>query len=167
MNCVYWLELAPGNDIHTEKFCLEGWDYVRPQLGSWIYHLKREIDTPDLWQSYIRIDTKLGFDEKENSAFTVAEYKLLVEKLSILEVKMTQQFNLSAGQVSELKLSFDQLKGKAESLGKRDWFMYFMGYLQNMVVTLAFQPEQVQSLVQLVRETLSNVIRLIRSFQRR
>lgn len=162
-NCVYWLELAPGNEMHTQHFCLDGWSYVLPKLGSWLYQLKREIDTPDLWQSYIRIDTKLSFDEKENSPFTVAEYKLLVDKLSILEVKMTKQFKLSAQQLSELKLSFDQLKGKAESLGKRDWFMYFMGCLQNIVVALAFQPDQVQNLVNLVRETFSNAVRLISS----
>lgn len=156
----YYIILSPGPNKHTETLYHSDWEDVIVSLSEWAESLKKEIEEPDLWQSYIKVDTKLKFEEKENLPFTVNEHEILIDNLRLLERRIIKEFVVNSTQQSELKSAIEKLKQNSKSFGKKDWFTFFLGTLQGIAINLALDPSKVEKLANLVKKIFSNILKL-------
>jgi len=153
---------SPGRNSSTEKlFQFDDWGALMQHFTQWAYRLKNEIDAPDLWTSYVSIDTKLKVTETGNLPFTVHEHKLLIDRLNLLEDRVIREFSLNDIQQQDIKTSIENLKQKSESFGRKDWFIYFMGALQSIIINFAFDSAKRDQLGKIVHEIFSKAISLV------
>jgi len=157
-------EYSPGSQTLVERGNFGGWTYQVIRLKSWLYYLRREIETPDLWASIseeAKILEAAAEGNTENSFFTEDEKRYVLS--GVEEIK---QYLLSAHKLDpeliESRLKY--LANASERLGRKDWINLLISVLIGIVIAAALPPEATRELFRfagtVLRQILSNQLLL-------
>jgi hypothetical protein len=119
------------------------WDALMERVKTWLHSVKCDLDTPDLWAELQRETKLLGVASNElieNRPFTTNEQKEIAERLDKLAKDMNDVLSLSKAQTQALNEGLKFLVDAAGRVGRKDWFILFMGVILPLIVSAALGP---------------------------
>lgn len=134
----------------VEKY---SWESVMASFGTWLYYLKSDLETPDLWaelQEEAELFGAASDTADDNTPFTQQEKKEISTQLRRLGKKAQATYSLSEIQTRNLNTKLDYLIGASERLNRIDWREAFIGALISFVLSAALPPESARHLFLMV-----------------
>jgi hypothetical protein len=157
---VKWV-IAAG-DIE-DNFSVNAWDNVKDALKKWLFHVKRDIDTPDLWAG-LRRDTAFlsaaSAPTLENTPFTFGEQQQIAEQLRAQAATLKQHYALSPEQEAALNENIEILIEASTRVGRKDWQLLFSGVLFTWLTATALPPEAVRHFLAIVAPVIGHLFGL-------
>lgn len=155
-----WCQRSPGPDRSVDERYGSAWDSQEAHAHEWLSCLKREIETPDLWESVSQEKALVEAASAEglsNTPFIEAEQQDISAKLDEI-----QQFLLAAHQFEESQKEFvrsrlDYLKDAAERMGRKDWLNLTTGTLLGIVVQTGLNSDAARELFRLAGNLLQSL----------
>jgi hypothetical protein len=127
------------------------WQTLMPRVKRWLEEVKRDLETPDLWAE-LRREAELlgaGVDKvTENTPFTLDEQKQIAARIDELAKSVSRTHSLSEDQMHALDAKLDYLVDASRRLGRKDWFITFIGVIITFVLTAAIAPESARTIFQ-------------------
>jgi hypothetical protein len=120
------------------------------QVELWLFAVKRDIDTPDLWAQLQRekeLFVAISDEATENTPFTTTEQEEIADQLGELKEYMARAYSLSEAQTRLLEERLDYLAAAAGRVGRKDWFLLAAGVMLGYVLTAAIPPEAVRDIL--------------------
>ncbi len=135
---------------------LQSWSNQLRQFGLWLGYLKREVNSPNLWETVDAERNLLlsGSTDADNSPFSESEKEYLKAGVEEIREYLVSAHGFS-NDVVEPQLRY--LVESADRLGKKDFKNMLLGLLMGLVVNAAAPPETVQSIFQFVGTTLKGL----------
>ena len=137
-------------DEPVEEFKRVDWDQVVTFVQAWIWAVKDDIETPDLWAELRRDSALLGVgsDEAiENTPFTPDEQAEIAAQLRELREYVTSTYTLSEAQMRLLDAKLEYLVEAAGRLGRIDWRSVFAGVMITYIVEAALPQEAARDIL--------------------
>jgi hypothetical protein len=147
----------------TEELDSNGWAEQRTHVVNWLMNLKREVQTPDLWEQlkeYAPHETFIGTAEISNAPFSYPEVENIIGSLDKLQTQIEKNFNLQGEQLSFVKREIDYLKDAAKRQGRKDWMHTAIGVIITIAVGLALSPEKTKLLWDLLKSCFVGLLQL-------
>ncbi|SRR6266550_3311326 len=139
---------TPGEDGPHEQREYISWDTVLEEARQWLRRI-REDSGPDLWAQAAEQQRLLESGEGlPNTPFSPEERERLFATLDRLRDGILQTQELGAEQTAALRTAIEGGKSAAGRLGRKDWFMYFLGTVTSLAISAAFAPDQARHLWQ-------------------
>lgn len=139
----YVVRYAAG-DQPVWKLEKHSWQAVMTSVESWLWDVKRDADTPDLWAE-LRGRTQLldgVWDEAfDNRRFTPDEQGEIAKQLSEFREYVQSAHPPSEQQLADLDAKLDYLVDAATRLGRKDWLIIFVGAIVAWLVASALQSD--------------------------
>jgi len=114
---------AVVGDGSPREFDLYTWRSVNEAIKGWAREVRRDVDTPDLWDEVRRRQAVLTgaiFENSDNSPFTAAEQGEIVEQVrQMKELVRAQPISEARMRSAEAKLDF--LVSAARHQGRKEW----------------------------------------------
>ena len=120
------------------------WQTLMRQFETWVYEVKRDLETPDLWaelQSRAKLLEIDSGDLAGNTPFTLNEQAEIRRRLRQAVSNIEREYSLSATQKRTLNEKLDYLTDAASRLGRVDWREVFIGTAFTFVLSTAFPPD--------------------------
>ncbi len=150
---------SPGNETLTQSEDTGGWQNQSGRFAQWLSYLKRETESPNLWEAIsneARILESAASSDTSNVPFTAEEKAYILNGVN--EVK---QYLLTAHRVDpelvESRLSY--LIESSERLGRKDWLNLLVSVLVSIAINAALPPETIREVFRFVGEALRQIIR--------
>lgn len=132
--------------LQIEKY---SWGGVMTSFDAWLYQLKSDLETPDLWAE-LQGEAKLFGDASnttdDNTPFTQQEKKEIAGQLRKLGEQAQNTYSLSEIQVKELDIKLDYLIKASDRIGRIDWRNALAGAIFGFVLTAALPPETARTM---------------------
>jgi hypothetical protein len=125
------------------------WEPLMKRISSWLEEVKRDIETPDLWDELQREAELLGIgadETTENTPFTGDEQKEIVGRLQELAEYVRITYSLTSEQMRVLDEKINYLNDAKGRLGRTDWRGVFVGAIVSYVLTAGIPPESARSI---------------------
>lgn len=149
---------CPGRETYDETSYPGSWILQKSNIKNWIVYIKREINTPDKWDSLKNELDSMDIPEfKDNSKFTYQEYEIIEGKINYFKEKINKIDKLE-GKVDVIDQKLDHLLDLAKSLNKRDWKDLFVGFFMNLIVQLSIDKETGKLLWEYIKSMFSSLI---------
>jgi len=151
--CVY----APGKEKQSDSEYPGGWDTQISYFNKWLVYLKRELESPNLWETILDLNLLKSDIDKilVNDRFTIEE--LLKIESSVNEIKehvlTTQNLTESSKIFFENKMNY--LVDSSKRLGRKDWIIILIGIITNVVISLSFSSTATKELFMVVSKTFN------------
>lgn len=144
----YSVSYAAGDSpaLRIEKY---SWDGVMNSFGNWLFQLKNDLETPDLWaelQGEATLFEAAPNAADENTLFNQQEKKEIAEQLRKLGEQAQNTYSLSEIQVKELNIKLDYLIKASDRIGRIDWHNALAGAIIGFVLTAALPPETARTM---------------------
>lgn len=144
----YSVSYAAGDSPawRIEKY---SWDGVMTSFDTWLYQLKNDLETPDLWaelQGEAELFGAASDTVDDNTPFTQEEKKGIAEQLRKLGEQAQNTYSLSGIQVKELNMKLDYLIKASDRIGRIDWHNALAGAIIGFVLTAALPPETARAM---------------------
>jgi hypothetical protein len=151
-------EYSPSQSLLVGMGNHDGWVNQRGRLNLWLKYLKREIESPDLWES-ISGEAKLIEAAAEantgNSLFTEDEKKYVFSGLEEIKQYLLTAHKLDP-ELVESRLKY--LAEASERVGKKDWINLLISTLIGIVIAAALPPETTRDLFRLAGTVLRQIL---------
>jgi len=147
----------------TEELQSSSWAEQRTHLVKWLTNLKREVQTPDLWEQlkqYSLQDAVVDTTRGSNAPLSSIEKDRVVRALDEFQAKITQSLDLNTNQIAFVTKQMQYLKEGAKKHGRIDWINISIGVMANIAVMLALEPEKAKLLWDLVRSCFAGILSL-------
>ena len=152
--CVY----SPGAKQFKDTVGANEWELRKNVFFDWLKFLRREISVENKWEA--AFDSFEQFKESEfqsESRFTENEYKLLIEKIELLQERI-QHLELLPDQIQALQDGLESLKSEGKGLSKLNWWNLFVGLIINTGARFAITKENWQKLVELAENVFEDYL---------
>lgn len=158
---------SPGSESLEFHSVPPNWKGVLANFGNWLVFLKREAETPNLWDS-LEIDDRLIQDaageDLGNTPFTQAELPKVHVALEDIKAYVIKTHELSEAQKKIVDARFDYMEEAATRMGRKDWVNIVISNLLGIVIALALSGDSTRDLFrfagQVVRQLLGTVLYL-------
>jgi thioester reductase-like protein len=155
----FYSQWSPHDEVVKSDEYVEhkNWGEQFSSFQLWLEYLKREIESPDLWNAIAQeseiIDATTSGDS--NTQFTKEEKAYIFS--GIEEIK---QYLLTAHKLDpelvESRLNY--LAEASERVGRKDWINLLLSVLIGIVVAAALPPETTREIFRFVGQVLHNVL---------
>jgi hypothetical protein len=143
----HWSVFSPGKDQPIEKELSPNWHVCRNKcVALWLAALKREVDSPDLWENLLGAKALIGVadTQSENSLFSLEEQAQLRTALTEMKSYILTVHKSSAVNQERLEQRLDYLAEASARLGRVDWRNAFAGALVGYFLEVAFTSQQIK-----------------------
>jgi hypothetical protein len=134
------------------------------QVRDWLGYLKREVSSPDLWDSFKEsqaLQTAATSTNIENAPFTPSELTTVASTLDELKRYITETNQLTNDQIEHLDGQVRYLAEASSRLGRKDWYNILISVLFSVVVSGIFAPDRAQELFQVAAAMFEPLLRSI------
>ncbi len=147
---------SPAKERVRQKTITESWNYQLILVIDWIHAVKREHETPDLWEA-IREESVLitAPSFEENEPFSADEQNLIRDKLDEFGKYLIEVHSVGP----EVKNRLDYLANASTRIGRKDWFLLLNGMLLNIVLQFALSSEVARELFRFAAQLLGQLLR--------
>jgi hypothetical protein len=147
-------EFSPGSEKVVEAQSLGGWQGQKVSVGNWLKFLKRELQTPNFWDTLKSSElTEEVLDTGEaNAVFSQQEQIKIAESLQELKKYIIQSSQLSKAQLQALERQIVYLTDASTRLGRKDWYGILISVLFAQAVQLGLGADQVKTLFQIATQ---------------
>lgn len=148
----YSVTYAAGDwpTLQVEKYT---WGSVMSSFDVWLYNLKNDLETPDLWaelQEEAELFVGASDAADDNTPFTQQEKKEISTQLRKLGKQAQATYSLSEVQTRDLNTKIDYLIEASKRLNRIDWRNALVGALMGFVLSTALSPETARHLFLMV-----------------
>ncbi|MDR7856108.1 hypothetical protein [Tissierella sp.] len=156
--------LSPGQNIPFEQSYSYEWDEVLEFFRLWLQYLEREISQPDLWGELEKIR---AFDdieyEIENTMqqFTYNEIKQIQRGIGEIRRYLLNVVDNDEEDSKTINEKLDYLIESSERMGKKDWLNIFYGSMFSLSISLALNPEQGQTMINLFKSAVLGIVKFL------
>lgn len=136
------------------------WVGVMLKVSLWLYEVKRDIETPDLWaelQNEAELLEVTYDKDTENTPFTPEEKKKIAQQFNEFADYAQRTYSLSAAQMNVLNAKLDYLVKATDRLGRVDWRNALLGVIIGYVLTIALSPESARSMFFILLRGISQI----------
>jgi hypothetical protein len=129
------------------------WPAVMARVELWLYWLRHDIETPDLWDELRRQTEVLAGSwdrDLENTPFTIDERAAIAGLLDEFRENARTTYSLSTSQLADLDSKLDYLVNAADHLGRKDWKNACIGALIGYVLSVAFPPDATRHIIMML-----------------
>lgn len=156
----HFSEFSPGSEKVVEAQNLGGWQGQKVSVGNWLKFLKRELQTPNFWDTLKSSDlTEEVLDAgDDNAVFNSQEQLKIAESLQELKKYIIQSSKLSQAQLQALERQIVYLTDASTRLGRKDWYCILISVLFGQAVQLGLGADQVKTLFQIATQFFHWVI---------
>lgn len=156
----YHYEYAPGNASLTSSGQDLSWDGVVSSFGGWLGYLKREIDSPDLWETITqerKLEESVASDD-DNSFFSSDEQKQISERVLEIEQFLLKTHNLNEEHQKFVRDRMEYLIESSERLGKKDWKSLAFGVLLSTAMGIGLNGVEIGEVMRFVGGVLGPIL---------
>lgn len=145
-------------DSPPREFTFYIWPNVLEKVTGWAREVKRDVDTPDLWDE-VRgrqgVLTGAIYEKADNRQFSRDEQAQILEQVrQIKEFVKTQPISEARMLSAEAKL--DYVVSAASRLGRKDWALMFGGAVVSVIVA-DLLPEVMEDLLTMASHILDQL----------
>lgn len=157
-------EYSPGKEteVYVVGSYLKTWSEKLNSFKAWLTHLKREFETPDLWES-ISNEGKLAeaasASELEDTKFTADELTYVSGALKEIREYISSTQTLSPEMQNFIDDRLDYLETSSKRQDRKAWIHTTIGVLFTIVVGAAFSPNAARELFQFAGNVLVQVLK--------
>jgi len=137
------------------------WSAVEDRVRGWLADVKRDLETPDLWDELRRETELLGVasdQTSENTPFTPDEQAQIEKRLRELREYARTTYSLSEPQMQVLDAKLDYLVEATRRQGRTDWFLLFYGAIFSYVLSAALPPETARDIAVMFLRGLAHLL---------
>jgi hypothetical protein len=162
-----WSDWSPDDQQRygsAGAFVAISWATRLTQVRDWLGYLKREVSSPDLWDSFKEsqaLQTAATSTNIENAPFTPSELTTVASKLDELKRYITETNQLTNDQIEHLDGQVRYLAEASSRLGRKDWYNILISVLFSVVVSGIFAPDRAQELFQVAAAMFEPLLRSI------
>lgn len=157
----YYLEYSPGKDLLIVNDIENEWEMLHEDFSDWLQSIKREIETPDLWETIADgpgLFTSASVSDVENTPFTPDEREYISQQLHEIETYLITTQIFSEEQAEFVRKRLNYLEGAAHRSGRIDWLNTAVGVIFSIMVSAAFAPQQARDLWQFVAAAFKHLL---------
>ncbi|MBL7189805.1 MAG: hypothetical protein ISS70_26035 [Phycisphaerae bacterium] len=158
----YRLVFSPGISTRVATSGDISWEVCVTQVvRNWVRCLKRELDTPDLWQEVEKYRSSLSLTPPENlvnEPIPAYEVEQITQNLQLLAAQTNELHGLSEDQDTFVRSKLAYLADAAKRQGRLDWMHTFIGVLISIVIGLAMAPDRAKEFWELVKQLCGRFI---------
>jgi hypothetical protein len=141
------------------KWTLFTWPSVLVKVKDWAWMVKRDVDTPDLWDEVRRrqgVLTGTIYENSDNSPFTAAELANIADKVQqIKEFVKTQP--ISEARMLSAAAKLDYVVEASRRLGRKDWAIIFGGAIVSTIVADLLPREVMGDILTMAAQVLGHI----------
>lgn len=150
---------AVVGDGPPRQFDSYTWLSVNEKIKGWAREVRRDVDTPDLWDEVRRrqaVLTGAVFENSDNSAFTAAEQGEIVDRVrQIKELVRAQPISEAQMRSAEAKLDF--LVEAVRHQGRKEWALMFVGAVVSVIVADLLPREAMGDILSMASHVLGHL----------
>ena len=137
--CVF----SPGKEKQKESIFSGSWELQISYINKWLSYLKREIASPNLWETISQqILLKSDIDKiHSNDLFTNEEINKIQSSIGEIKEYVLATYNLTDSNKVFLENKLNYLIDSSNRLGRKDWIIILIGIITNIVMSLSFSPD--------------------------
>jgi hypothetical protein len=131
------------------------------QVELWLWAVKQDIETPDLWaqlQREVELFGVISDAAMGNTPLTTAEQKDIAGRLSELTDYISRTYSLSGLQTRRLEEKFDYLTAAASRVGRKDWLFLAAGLMLSYFVEMALPSEAAKDILKTLLTSIENIL---------
>lgn len=141
---------GPGTEYNFQTEKGRDWDDRIVHLEIWLQCLRRELDTPDLWDEWKKAAPLVEVSEgASNNPFTEAEAAAVRRELQSLRDRVGHLPDLSDSDRAWINSRFDSLDREVSRLGRLDWRTLLIGVVMEVGMTQILSQVQWAEIVKL------------------
>jgi hypothetical protein len=132
-------------------------DRIFPQ---WVYNVKVEADTPDLWEQVRQVGTIIAASQDqdyENTLFTPAEQEQISAQLKQIKESVRATYSLSGYKLALIEARLDEAEEASHRIGRKDWRLLFYGVILTLIVGDLITPDIVHHIALMAVHGLDNL----------
>lgn len=137
------------------------WDNILQDIfPRWVYNVKVEGDTPDMWEEVRSISAILadGSDQyDDNSLFSPEEREQISAQLRQIKRSLKENYSLSDEKLAGIEARLDEAEEASHRIGRKDWRLLFYGIILTLIVGGLVSPDIVQHIVLMAVHGLDNI----------
>jgi hypothetical protein len=134
------------------------WANVLTRVKRWAGDVKRDVDTPDLWDEVRRrqgVLTGASYENADNSRLTETELTEIVERVE--KIKELVRTQTTSARMLSVEAKLDYVVEAARRLGRKDWALMFGGAIVSVLVADLLPREVVGDILSMAANVLSHL----------
>lgn len=148
-NLGFLVTYAPANETYEAKGNPGDWPGVLRYASEWLAYLKRETETPDLWDALTGENELLQGStggSSDNLPFEQSELPHVRKCLEELKAYVIKTKDLTESQRKIVDARFDHMEEAATRMGRKDWVAMVIGSLMGVAFSLALNGDGTRDL---------------------
>ena len=143
---------SPGKDKLKDSNYPGSWELQIDYVKGWLSYLKREIASPNLWETISQQSLLKSDIEKiqSNELFTPEEINHIQSSIREIKDYVLATYSLTESNKLFLENKLDYLVDSSKRLGRKDWIIILIGIITNIVMSLSFAPETTKDFFKVV-----------------
>lgn len=136
------------------------WNGVLDAFGQWVYNVKLEAETPDMWGEFRQTrEIVLGTQQKDsqNTPFTADEQAQISAQLREIKEYLRETYPKSDERLALIEARLDEAEEASRRIGRKDWWIVFLGLMLPLVVTGFVTPDVVHHIIVMIFQTLGQL----------
>jgi hypothetical protein len=155
-------KFSPGHQSEFTYGTGLSWDYHLAMIREWLKNLKREISVVDPWAELAGLGSPTASNLVDPDArFAPDEIRIIHAQLDSIAAELERLEIGSSSEREAVRKSFDHLKGATERVGKKDWYLMFIGAVGTMVMEKIIASDTARSILGLVGNAFHKVLGLM------
>jgi hypothetical protein len=152
----HFARYSPGKETPTEDKQAGTWHKQQEILCKWLNYLKREIESPDLWEAIAQESALLdeASASSSNEQFSDEEKSYIINGLNEIKQYLLIAHNLDP-ELVESKINY--LVEASGRLGHKDWIIILVGTLISIVSAAYLPPETTRDIFRFVGTVLRDL----------
>jgi hypothetical protein len=137
------------------------WFGLTEQVELWLWDVKRDIETPDLWARLQRERELLAAVSDEaidNTPFAPAEQEEIAAQLQELKDQLSREHSLSDEQARLLDERVAYLVDAAGRVGRKDWFLMATGVMLSYVLAAALPQDSATHILGTLLTSIGHIL---------
>jgi hypothetical protein len=150
---------GPSSRRHAED--VYSWDGHLSAVKMWLKCLKKELETPDLWEQAHAVASGQGIQDRtdaDNTPFSDADKAQIKIGLDSLREEIGRRFDATSSTLEDVNEQLDELNEAVCRLGRKDWKHNLRSVLLNIAMTLALEPSQIKELFTAAWDAIGSVL---------
>lgn len=158
--------ISPGLERREDRVSLRGRESGE-QLAcvrAWLTYLKRELDSPDLWEEMRRKGSlpEIAAALIENAPFTAGERRAINSKLAVIRKHVLRMAHDLREQKSFIYDRIRYLERAVDRLGRRDWIHTAIGVFFTIATGMALAPEKAREFLTFALGAIGSLATILR-----
>jgi hypothetical protein len=143
----------------TSDLHMTGFESILVYIEDWAADVKDLTQTPDLWAEMQQSQGLIADVQRRiaaNNPFSQDEQQQVLIRLQAIE-RSLDSFNIPSEQMQEIKEDLAEAAKARERLGRKDWWMFFLGTVTNMAANDIITPPVAQHIFTMAAHGLVHV----------